>query len=104
MNPDAPDTTTPTTLPPPAAPARGAAHAHRLDRARMETYFRGVALAVLLLLGAVATLRGYLALEKAILVWLRPQWVPLVQAAFSLAIVAVCVWLIRSWIIARGGD
>lgn len=101
MTPDAPDTTT--TLPPPAATAR-ASHASRLDRAKMESYFRGVALAVLLILGAIATLRGYLALEKAILVWLRPQWVPLVQAVFSLAIVAICVWLIRSWIIARGGD
>lgn len=78
--------------------------ADRLTRARMETYFRGAALAVLLILGAIATLRGYLALEHAILVWLRPQWVPVAQAAFSVVIVGLCVWLIRAWIIARGAD
>lgn len=77
--------------------------AARLDRARMESYFRGAALLVLLLLGAVATLRGYVALERAILVWLRPQWVPLAQVGFSVAVVAACVWLIRSWVIARSG-
>ena len=71
-------------------------------RARMEGHFRGAAFVVLLALGAIATLRAYLALEDAITTWLRPQWIPVAQAAFSLVILAVCVWLIRSWVIARG--
>lgn len=72
------------------------------SRARLEGQFRVAVFVVLLLIGAIATLRAYLALENAILVWLRPQFIPLVQAAFSLAIVGICVWLIRAWVIARG--
>jgi hypothetical protein len=72
------------------------------SRARLEGQFRIAVFFLLLLVGAVATLRAYLALENAITIWLRPQFIPLVQAAFSLAIVGVCVWLIRSWVIARG--
>lgn len=71
-------------------------------RERLEGHFRVAVFVVLLAIGAIATLRAYLALEQSILVWLRPQFVPLVQAVFSLAIVGVCVWLIRSWVIARG--
>ena len=72
------------------------------SRARLEGQFRIAVFFLLLLVGAIATLRAYLALEQSITVWLRPQFIPLVQAAFSLAIVAVCVWLIRAWVIARG--
>lgn len=71
------------------------------DRATMERYFRGAAFVLLLVLGAIAALRAYVALEGAILTWLRPQWVPVAQAAFSLVILALCVWLIRVWLIAR---
>lgn len=71
------------------------------SRERLETYFRGAAFVVLLLLGAVAAFRLYFALEQAILTWLRPQYVPLAQAGFSLVMLAVVVWLLRSWVIAR---
>ena len=73
-------------------------------RARLDGYFRGAVFLVLLLVGAIATLRAYMALEQSILVWLRPQFVPLAQAGFSLAIIGLCVWLIRSWVIARSRD
>lgn len=70
-------------------------------RERLEAYFRGAAFVVLLLLGAIATFRLYFALEHAILTWLRPQWIPLAQAGFSLVILVVVVWLLRAWVIAR---
>lgn len=90
---------------PPAATAAPPYH-HRSvpaawSRARIEATFRVGVFLALLVIGGIATLRGYLALEHAILVWLRPQWVPVAQAAFSVVIVAACVWLIRSWVIAR---
>lgn len=74
------------------------------SRRKMDQYFRGAAFVVLLVIGGIATLRAYLALENAILVWLRPQFVPLAQAIFSLVILAVVVWLIRAWVIARADD
>lgn len=73
----------------------------RLTRRTLDQYFRGAALVVLLIVGAIATLRAYLALETAILVWLRPQYVALAQAGFSIVILAVVIWLIRAWVIAR---
>jgi hypothetical protein len=86
----------------PASRASRLASPDPWSRARLEGQFRVAVFVVLLLIGAIATLRAYLALENAILVWLRPQFIPLVQAAFSLAIVGICVWLIRAWVIARG--
>lgn len=71
------------------------------SRDRLESYFRAATLAVLLLLGAIAAFRAYFALEGAILVWLKPQYVSLAQAGFSLAMLAIVVWLIRAWVIAR---
>ena len=79
-----------------AAPPRDA-----WSRDRLETYFRGAAFVVLLVLGAVASFRLYFALENAILTWLRPQYVPLAQAAFSFVMLAIVIWLLRSWVIAR---
>jgi len=70
-------------------------------RDRLETYFRAAAFVVLLLLGAIAAFRLYFALEHAILTWLRPQFVPLAQAGFSLAMLVLVVWLLRAWVIAR---
>ena len=70
-------------------------------RRKLDEYFRAAAFVVLLVVGAIATLRAYLALETAILVWLRPQYVALAQAVFSLVILAVVVWLIRAWVIGR---
>ena len=72
-----------------------------LSRDKLEAYFLGAAFLVLLLVGAIAALRLYLALERSILVWLRPQFVPLAQAGFSLAILVLVIWLIRAWVIAR---
>lgn len=71
------------------------------SRAKMDQYFRGAAFVVLLVIGGIATLRAYFALESAILVWLKPQFVALTQAGFSLVILAIVIWLIRSWVIAR---
>lgn len=73
----------------------------RIDRRKLDQYFRVSALIVLLLLGAVATLRAYLAIENAIVVWLRPQYVAVAQAIFSVVVLGVVVWLIRAWVIAR---
>lgn len=75
-----------------------------LTRARLEGHFRAAAFVVLLLVGAIATLRAYLALERAIVTWLEFQWVPIAQAAFSILVAAACVWLIRSWVIGRSRD
>lgn len=83
------------------APAPHAAPAPAWTRERLESYFRAAAFVVLLLLGTVATFRAYFALEHAIMTWLRPQFIPLAQAAFSVAILAIVVWLLRSWVIAR---
>lgn len=70
-------------------------------RRRLDEYFRAAAFIVLLVVGAIATLRAYLALETAIVVWLRPQFTALAQAAFSIVILAIVVWLIRAWVIGR---
>ena len=86
----------------PPAPPRRATMVHPWSRERLEGQFRIAVFVVLLGVGAIAVLRGYLALERAIFLWLRPQWVPVAQAAFSLAILGLCVWLIRAWVIARG--
>lgn len=86
--------------PRPAAPAASPAW----GRSTLDQWFRGAAFVVLLLLGAIATLRAYLALETAILMWLRPQYVPLAQAVFSLVVLALVVWLIRAWVIGRARD
>ena len=72
-----------------------------VTRERLEAYFRGAAFVLLLVVGAVATLRMYYALERAIVVWLQPQWVPVAQAVFSLLVLVLVVWLVRAWIIAR---
>ncbi|HWH07838.1 MAG TPA: hypothetical protein VNX21_01475 [Candidatus Thermoplasmatota archaeon] len=71
------------------------------SRERLESYFRAAAFVLLLLLGGIAAFRAYFALESAILVWLRPQYVSLAQAGFSLLILGLVVWLIRAWVIAR---
>lgn len=71
------------------------------SRRKLDQYFRGAAFVVLLVIGGIATLRAYFALESAILVWLRPQYVALAQAVFSLVILAIAIWLIRAWVIAK---
>lgn len=90
----------------PAVADSGPALAPRdaFDRRRLESYFRAAAFAILLLLGAIAAFRAYFALENAILVWLRPQYVSLAQAVFSLVILALVVWLIREWVIRRARE
>lgn len=71
------------------------------SRDRLEAHFRAATFIVLLLVGAVATFRAYFALEQAILVWLRPQYLSLAQAAFSFVVLGLVVWLIRAWVISR---
>lgn len=78
-----------------------AAHRDAWSRDRLETYFRAATFVVLLLVGAIATFRAYFALEHAIVVWLRPQYVSLAQAAFSFVMLGLIVWLIRAWVISR---
>lgn len=70
-------------------------------REQMEGYFRGAAFVVLIVLGAFAAFRAYMALEYAITTWLRPQWIPLAQAAFSVTMLGIIVWLLRAWVIGR---
>lgn len=85
------------------APA-GAAASRRQDpwdRAKLEGYFRVIAFIVLSLLGAVAAIRAYFAMESAILTWFQPQWVPIAQAGYSIGMLALVVWLLRAWVIAR---
>lgn len=71
------------------------------SRDRLEGWFRVGVFVTLLLVGFIATLRLYLSLEQAILTWFRPQWVPIAQASFSFVILAVVVYLLRAWVIAR---
>lgn len=71
------------------------------SKERLDAYFRAGVFVVLLLLGAIAAFRAYFALEQSISTWLRPQFVPLAQAGFSIAMLAIIVYLIRSWVIAR---
>lgn len=70
-------------------------------RERMDSYFRAGVFVVLLILGTIAAFRAYFALEQSITTWLRYQYVPLAQAAFSVAMLVVVIWLLRSWVIAR---
>lgn len=81
--------------------ADGPLHRDALGRERLEAYFRAAAFAVLALLGGIAAFRAYFALEGAILVWLRPQYVSLAQAGFSLVLLAIVLWLLKTWVIAR---
>lgn len=83
--------------PSPPAPRPAA----RMERADFERWFRGAAFVVLLLVGAIATMRLYFALENAIATWLRFQYQPLAEAAFSLVMLAIVIWLIRAWIIGK---
>lgn len=92
---DAPDPTATTTL------SAARKESFVWSREKLDSYFRAAAFAVLLVLGALAAFRAYFALERAIVTWLQPQWVPLVQAAFSLAMLGIVVWLLRAWVIAR---
>ena len=71
------------------------------SRERLETYFRATAFVVLALLGALAAFRAYFALEHAIVIWLRPQYVSLAQAIFSVVMLGLVVWLLRAWVISR---
>lgn len=70
-------------------------------KARFDELFRRGVFLILMGVLLVGTLRAYFAIERAITTWLTYQYVPLAQAAFSLAIVALSAWLIRSYIIAR---
>ena len=88
---------------PPPQHARAPA-AEPWTRKKLDAYFRGAVFVILLVVAAIATLRAYIALENAILTWLRPQFVPLAQAGFSLVILAIVVWLIRAWVIARADE
>ncbi|MFA5860850.1 MAG: hypothetical protein WDA16_04060 [Candidatus Thermoplasmatota archaeon] len=71
------------------------------SRDRLEAYFRGAAFVLLTVLGAVASIRAYFAMETAILTWFRPQWIPIAQAAYSIVMLAIIIWLLRAWVIAR---
>lgn len=71
------------------------------SRERLEGYFRLGVFLTLLLVGFLATMRAYMALDSAISMWFRPQWIPVAQAAFSIVLVAVVVWLLRAYVIAR---
>lgn len=70
-------------------------------RERLDGWFRLAAFLVLALVGALATIQTYLALQSSIALWLQPQWAPLGQGAFSLAILAVVVWLLRAFVLSR---
>lgn len=70
-------------------------------RERFEELFRRAVFVLLMVVALVATLRAYVALERSIVVWLEYQYVPLAQAAFSLLVLALAAWLIRSYVIAR---
>jgi hypothetical protein len=54
------------------------------------TYLSWGAFAVLLLLALVATVRFYLSASNAISIWIAPDWVPIFQSAFNLAVVFAC--------------
>lgn len=54
------------------------------------TYLSWGAFAVLLLLALVATVRFYLSASNAISIWIAPDWVPIFQSAFNLAVLFAC--------------
>jgi hypothetical protein len=68
---------------------------------KLESYFRIAAFIVLAVVGAIATLQTYISLQSVIGYWLQPQWVGVAQSVFSLAILAIVVWLIRAFVIGR---
>ena len=70
-------------------------------REQLDRWFRSGLFGILLLLVLVGTVRSYFALEYAIVTWFEPRWVPVVQAAFGLAVVALAAWLIRAFVIAK---
>ncbi|GEM_PF-4606914 len=70
-------------------------------RERLEGWFRVAAFVVLALVGALATVQTYLSLQGSISLWLQPQWAPVAQAAFSLLVLAIVVWLLRAFVISR---
>lgn len=49
------------------------------------------AFATLLLLALIATIRFYLSASNAISIWIAPDFVPVFQAVFNLAVVLGCV-------------
>jgi hypothetical protein len=86
---------------PAPAPRAPRAPVERWDRERFEEMFRRGVFLILMLVLLVATLRAYMALERAIVTWFEYQYVPLAQAAFSLLLLGLAAWLIRSYVIAR---
>lgn len=92
-DPQVPPAREPAPRSPPASKAWG--------RERLESYFRAAAFAVLALIGAVAAVRAYFAMESAIVTWFQPQWIPVAQAVYSVVMLVIVVWLLRAWVIAR---
>lgn len=70
-------------------------------KSKMEDAFRTGLLIVLLLVMFLGLMRAYIALDEAIALWFLDQYVPLMQALFSLAIVGLAAWLIRAYVIGR---
>lgn len=70
-------------------------------REQLDAWFRMGVFVTLLLIGFVATVRAYFAIERAIVVWFEDQWVPVAQAAFSVVMIVVVVYLLRAYVIAR---
>lgn len=54
------------------------------------TYLYWGAFAVLLLLALVAVVRFYMSASRAISIWITPDFEPIVQSAFNLAVLFAC--------------
>lgn len=75
--------------------------ASNVSKSKMEDGFRTGLLVLLLIVMFLGLMRAYIALDEAIGLWFLDQYVPLVQALFSLVIVGLAAWLVRAYVIGR---
>lgn len=73
----------------------------RWTKERFDEMFRRGVFLILMLVLLIGTFRAYFAIEASIITWLNRQYVPLAQAVFSIVVVGLAAWLLRSYVIAR---
>ncbi len=68
----------------------------------LDEYFYKGAFIIVMLIATLSVLQLYLSLNNLINIWLSYKYQPIFQALFSIAVLAICIYILKARLISRG--
>ena len=67
----------------------------------LEDYFHKGIFAILLFIALIAVVQLYFSVNSLLSIWLNYRYQPIFQALFSIAVLAICIYILKERLIAK---